>query len=159
MRSVPVPSSRTNFRSFLDFGTAEHSFTFTARKSDLLKVSKSTCSSKSGSIFTFEKSMLSFGVKKPHEFSAVSAFSPSACSPSESFPAPACAVPAFSAFADDADAPFSDEAAEAPLRSVGISFSHRASSLFIPYFPLLTAFPPCCHALIFRITAMNLMSK
>jgi hypothetical protein len=65
--------------------------------------------------------MLSFGVKKPHEFSAVSAFSPSACSPSESFPAPACAVPAFSAFADDADAPFSDEAAEAPLRSVGIS--------------------------------------
>ena len=33
---------RGNFRSFLDFGTASHSRTFTARKSDLLKVSKST---------------------------------------------------------------------------------------------------------------------
>ena len=33
---------RVNCRSFLDFGTATHSFTFTALKSDLLKVSKST---------------------------------------------------------------------------------------------------------------------
>ena len=31
--------------------------------------------------------------------------------------------------------------------------------VFIPYFPLLTAFPPCCHALIFCITATDLMSK
>ena len=56
-RSVPVPSSSTNFKSFLLLGTAVHSFTFTARKSDFEKVSKSTNSSNSGSISTFEKSM------------------------------------------------------------------------------------------------------
>ena len=49
-RSAPVPSSSVNCRSFLDLGTATHSFTFTARKSDLLNVSKSTSSSNSGSI-------------------------------------------------------------------------------------------------------------
>ena len=37
-----VPSSKTNFKSFLDFFTASHSLTFTARKSLLEKVSKST---------------------------------------------------------------------------------------------------------------------
>ena len=47
------------------FGTATHSFTFTARKSDLLNVSKSTDSSNNGSTFTFEKSILSFAVKNP----------------------------------------------------------------------------------------------
>ncbi len=57
VRSVPVPSSRVNCSSFFDFGTAMHSFTFTARKSDLLKVSKSTSSSKRGSMTTLEKSM------------------------------------------------------------------------------------------------------
>ena len=36
MRSVPVPSSRVNCNSFLDLGTATHSFTLTALKSDLL---------------------------------------------------------------------------------------------------------------------------
>ncbi len=41
----------------MDLGTATHSFTFTARKSDLLNVSKSTSSSNSGSTTTFEKSM------------------------------------------------------------------------------------------------------
>ncbi|KAB0575611.1 hypothetical protein F7P78_10860 [Fusobacterium naviforme] len=75
----------------------------------MLKVSKSTCSSKSGSIFTFEKSMLSFGVKNPL-LSSEAAFSPAA-SPSASSP--------LSAFADDEEAPFSAEAAEVPLRSVG----------------------------------------
>ena len=57
--SVPVPSSRVNCNSFFDFGTATHSLTFTARKSDLLNVSKSTISSKIGSIFTLEKSTFS----------------------------------------------------------------------------------------------------
>ena len=47
------------------FGTATHSLTFTARKSDLLNVSKSTDSSNNGSTFTFEKSILSFAVKNP----------------------------------------------------------------------------------------------
>ena len=57
VRSAPVPSSKVNRSSFFDFGTAVHSFTFTARKSDLLKVSKSTSSSKRGSMTTSEKSM------------------------------------------------------------------------------------------------------
>ena len=48
--SVPVPSFKVNFRSFLDFGTASHARTFTAMKSLLEKVSKSTESAKSGSI-------------------------------------------------------------------------------------------------------------
>ena len=65
MRSVPVPSSKVNCNSFLDLGTATHSFTLTALKSDLLKVSKSTASSNRGSIFTLEKSILLFGVKNP----------------------------------------------------------------------------------------------
>ena len=57
MRSVPVPSSSVNCSNFFDLGTSTQSLTFTARKSDLLKVSKSTSSSNSGSIFTLEKSM------------------------------------------------------------------------------------------------------
>ena len=65
VRSVPVPSSSVNWSSFLDFLTATHSFTFTARKSDLLNVSKSTSPSNKGSTFTLEKSILSFAVKKP----------------------------------------------------------------------------------------------
>ena len=60
--SVPVPSSRVNCNSFFDFGTATHSLTFTARKSDLLNVSKSTTSSNKGSIFTLEKSIFSDSV-------------------------------------------------------------------------------------------------
>ena len=44
--SVPVPSSRVNCNSFLDFGTATHSLTLTARKSDFENVSKSTNSSR-----------------------------------------------------------------------------------------------------------------
>ncbi len=60
--SVPVPSSRVNCNSFFDFGTATHSLTFTARKSDLLNVSKSTSSSNKGSIFTLEKSIFSGSV-------------------------------------------------------------------------------------------------
>ena len=59
VRSVPVPSSRVNCNSFLDFLTASHAFTFTALKSDLLKVSKSTISSNNGSTFTLEKSIFS----------------------------------------------------------------------------------------------------
>ena len=59
--SVPVPSSRVNCNSFFDFGTATHSLTFTARKSDLLNVSKSTISSNNGSTFTLEKSIFSTG--------------------------------------------------------------------------------------------------
>ena len=59
------------------FGTATHSLTFTARKSDLLNVSKSTSSSNSGSIFTLEKLIFSFGVKNPLLSSAAtSAVSP-----------------------------------------------------------------------------------
>ena len=61
VRSVPVPSSRVNCNSFLDFLTASHAFTFTALKSDLLKVSKSTISSNNGSTFTLEKSIFSTG--------------------------------------------------------------------------------------------------
>ena len=60
--SVPVPSSRVNCNSFFDFGTATHSLTFTARKSDLLNVSKSTNSSNKGSTFTLEKSIFSDSV-------------------------------------------------------------------------------------------------
>lgn len=56
---MPVPSSRVNCNSFLDFLTASHAFTFTALKSDLLKVSKSTISSNNGSTFTLEKSIFS----------------------------------------------------------------------------------------------------
>ena len=52
--SVPVPSSKVNCNNFFDLGTATHSFTLTALKSDLLNVSKSTSSSNKGSIFTFE---------------------------------------------------------------------------------------------------------
>ena len=44
--SVPVPSSRVNCKSFFDFGTATHSLTLTARKSDFENVSKSTNSSR-----------------------------------------------------------------------------------------------------------------
>ena len=51
---MPVPSSKVNCNNFFDLGTATHSFTLTARKSDLLNVSKSTSSSNKGSIFTFE---------------------------------------------------------------------------------------------------------
>lgn len=59
------------------FGTATHSLTFTARKSDLLNVSKSTSSSNSGSTFTLEKLIFSFGVKNPLlSFAATSAVSP-----------------------------------------------------------------------------------
>ena len=43
-----------NFNSFLDLATASQAKILTARKSDLLKVSKSTVSSNNGSIFTFE---------------------------------------------------------------------------------------------------------
>jgi len=50
-----------NCNSFLLFGTSTHSFTLTALKSDLLKVSKSTVSAKSGSISTLEKSIFSTG--------------------------------------------------------------------------------------------------
>ena len=50
-----------NCRSFLDFGTAVHSFTFTALKSDLENVSKSTSSLNNGSISTLEKSIFSAG--------------------------------------------------------------------------------------------------
>ena len=57
--SVPVPSSRVNCNSFFDFGTATHSLTFTARKSDFENVSKSTNSSNKGSTFTLEKSIFS----------------------------------------------------------------------------------------------------
>ena len=57
--SVPVPSSRVNCRSFFDLGTAVHSLTFTALKSDLLNVSKSTKSLNSGSTSTLEKSIFS----------------------------------------------------------------------------------------------------
>ena len=60
--SVPVPSSSVNCNSFFDFGTATHSLTFTARKSDLLNVSKSTNSSNKGSTFTLEKSIFSDSV-------------------------------------------------------------------------------------------------
>ena len=56
-RSTPVPSSSVNLRSFFDFGTASQARTFTARKSLLEKVSKSTYSSNKGSIFTLEKSI------------------------------------------------------------------------------------------------------
>ncbi len=48
-RSVPVPSSRMNFSSLSDLRTFSQLFTFTARKSDLQKVSKSTCSPIKGS--------------------------------------------------------------------------------------------------------------
>ena len=71
---MPVPSSRVNCKSFLLFGTATQFFTFTALKSDFENVSKSTLSSNSGSIFTFEKSIFSFGVKKPVFESADSSF-------------------------------------------------------------------------------------
>jgi len=57
--SVPVPSSRVNCNSFFDFGTATHSLTFTALKSDFENVSKSTNSSNKGSTFTLEKSIFS----------------------------------------------------------------------------------------------------
>ena len=56
-RSSPLPSSRVNFSSFLLFFTASQALTLTARKSERLKVSKSTKSAKSGSISTLEKSM------------------------------------------------------------------------------------------------------
>jgi len=55
--------------------------------------------------------MLSFGVKNPL-LSSEAAFSPAV---SLSVPSP------LSAFADDEGDPFSDEAAEVPLRSVGNS--------------------------------------
>ena len=57
VRGSPVPSSSVNLSSFLDLGTASQASTFTARKSDLLKVSKSTNSLNSGSISTLEKSI------------------------------------------------------------------------------------------------------
>ena len=58
-RSVPVPSSSVKRRSFSLFFTASQALTFTARKSDLEKVSKSTRSVNSGSICTLEKSIFS----------------------------------------------------------------------------------------------------
>ena len=63
VRSVPVPSSSVNWRSFLLFGTATQSFTFTALKSDLQNVSKSTSSVRKSSTFTPLKSICEFGVK------------------------------------------------------------------------------------------------
>ena len=48
-RSTPVPSSRMNFSRRSDFFTASQLLTFTTRKSDLQKVSKSTFSSAWGS--------------------------------------------------------------------------------------------------------------
>ena len=63
--------------TLMDFGTATHSLTLTARKSDLLNVSKSTSSSNKGSTFTFEKSIFSFAVKNPLLSFAASAASPS----------------------------------------------------------------------------------
>lgn len=79
MRSVPVPSSSVNCNSFFDFGTATHSLTFTARKSDLLNVSKSTSSSNKGSIFTLEKSIFygsAFTSSEGLELTPFSAFTP-----------------------------------------------------------------------------------
>ena len=51
-----------------------HSFTFTALKSDLLNVSKSTVSSNNGSIFTFEKSIFSAGVSASAGVAGLAAF-------------------------------------------------------------------------------------
>ena len=62
---MPVPSSSVNFSSFFDFFTASQALTFTARKSDFEKVSKSTESSNSGSIFTFE---IQGGQAEAHRF-------------------------------------------------------------------------------------------
>ena len=62
MRSVPVPSSSVNWSSFLLFLTASQALTFTARKSLLEKVSKSTAASNSGSISTLEKSITGLAV-------------------------------------------------------------------------------------------------
>ena len=67
-----MPSSSVNCKSFLLFGTATHSLTLTALKSDLLNVSKSTSSSNKGSIFTFEKSIFSSTVAFWLQFSASS---------------------------------------------------------------------------------------
>ncbi|WP_282767646.1 hypothetical protein, partial [Coprobacillus cateniformis] len=56
-----------------------HSLTFTARKSDLLNVSKSTASSNKGSTFTLEKSIFSgseFGVETSLELTPFSDFTP-----------------------------------------------------------------------------------
>ena len=89
VRSAPVPSSKVNCSSFFDFGTAMHSFTFTARKSDLLKVSKSTSSLKRGSMTTLEKSMGSEG-------SAVSAMAASAAQVAAG--APSAGAPSAGAF-------------------------------------------------------------
>ena len=74
MRFRSVPSFSVNFRSFLLFGTASHASTFTTRKSDLLKVSKSTASSNSGSTFTLERSIFTAG----SDSSFLSVFLPSA---------------------------------------------------------------------------------
>ena len=77
--SVPVPSSRVNCNSFFDFGTATHSLTLTALKSDFENVSKSTSSSNKGSIFTLEKSIFSgseFGVETSLSFTPFSDFTP-----------------------------------------------------------------------------------
>ena len=62
---MPVPSSKVNWSNFFDLGTATHSLTLTALKSDLENVSKSTASSNNGSTLTLEKSILSLAVKKP----------------------------------------------------------------------------------------------
>src|SRR5574344_2996303 len=59
VRFVPVPSSKVNCKSFLDFLTASQASTLTARKSLFEKVSKSTISSNIGSTLTLEKSMIS----------------------------------------------------------------------------------------------------
>ena len=77
-----MPSSRVNCSSFFDFGTAMHSFTFTARKSDLLKVSKSTSSSKRGSMTTLEKSMGLEGSALAASAAQVATGAPSADAPS-----------------------------------------------------------------------------
>ena len=77
--SVPVPSSKVNCNNFFDLGTATHSFTLTALKSDLLNVSKSTSSSNKGSIFTLEKSIFSgsaFTSSEGLELTPFSSFTP-----------------------------------------------------------------------------------
>ena len=63
IRSVPLPSLRTNFRSFLLFGTSVHALIFTALKSQAAKESKSTYSSNKGStsIFVSSRTLTFFG--------------------------------------------------------------------------------------------------
>ena len=59
------------------FGTATHSLTFTAQKSDLMNISKSTSSSNKGSTFTLEKLIFALSVKNPLlSFAAASSAAP-----------------------------------------------------------------------------------